>query len=126
LRFEQLVEYLPDAMVICQPDGRIAMVNKQAEQLFQYSRKELLGKPVATLIPEKNRANHNEHIKTYVAAPTVRPMGSRDRVLYGLRKDGSEFPVSISLSPIDSGEDMLVASAIRDITHDRRSLDKHS
>ena len=115
LKFEQVVEYAPDAMVVCRPDSTIVLVNKQTELLFGYSRKELIGKKVEVLIPEQKRAQHFDHIKSYVNTPTIRPMGSQDYDLKALRKDGSEFPVSISLSPIDSGKDMLIVSAIRDM-----------
>jgi|GEM_PF-6833145 len=114
LKFEQVVEYAPDAMVVCRPDSTIVLVNKQTEQLFGYSRKELIGKQIDILIPKQKRDQHVDHVNIYVKAPTFRPMGSRDYDLKGLRKDGSEFPVSISLSPIGSGEDMLIVSAIRD------------
>ena len=120
------MEFAPDAMVICKPDGTIVLINRRAEELFGYKRHELLEKSIDMLIPERVRAQHGEHVQSYVASPSVRPMGSPDAELLALRKDGSEFPVSISLSPIDSGEDMLVVSAIRDITHDHRSLDKRS
>ena len=121
LKFVQLVEFSPDAMVICRPDGTIVQANQQAEQLFGYKRNELVGQPVDILIPEDKRPQHDGYIQSYVAAPAIRPMGAADAKLMALRKDGSEFPVSISLSPIDSGEDMLIASAIRDISNDRRA-----
>ena len=124
LKFEQLVEHAPDAMVICRPDGTIVLVNKQAENLFGYSRKQLIGRAVDMLIPQAQRDHHADHVKSYVSKPTVRPMGTQGQDLKALRKDGSEFPVSISLSPIDSGEDMLVVSAIRDVSEERRTTRK--
>ena len=113
-------------MVICRPDGTIVLVNKQAENLFGYTRKQLTGKPVDMLIPEAQRARHSGHIMAYINEPTVRAMGTQDHDLKALRKDGTEFPVSISLSPIDSGPDMLIVSAIRDASMKKRSSKKNS
>ena len=91
LKFEQLVENAPDAMVICRPDGTIVLVNKQAENLFGYTRKQLTGKPVDMLIPEAQRARHSGHIMAYINEPTVRAMGTQVHDLKALRKDGTEF-----------------------------------
>jgi PAS domain S-box-containing protein len=121
--FRALLEAAPDAMVIANEHGRIALVNAQTEKLFGYNREELLGQPVEMLIPERYRAGHLHHRKGYTDSPRLRPMGA-GRVLNGLRKDGSEFPVEISLSPFRSEEGMLVFSAIRDITLQKRAQDE--
>jgi PAS domain S-box-containing protein len=102
-------------MVIADDQGKIVLVNAQTESLFGYRREELLGQPVEMLIPERYRGHHVHYRKDYSQSLRLRPMGA-GRELYGLRKDGSEFPVEISLSPFKSHEGVLVFSAIRDIT----------
>ena len=114
-RFQLVVEAAPNAMVMIDRAGKIVMVNTQAERVFGYSRAELVGQPVEMLVPERFRGHHPELRKTFFADPRPRPMGA-GRDLYGLKKDGSEFPVEIGLNPIETDEGTMVLSAIVDIT----------
>jgi PAS domain S-box-containing protein len=114
-RFRLVVEAAPNAMVMVDPAGKIAMVNTQAERVFGYSRTELVGQPVEILVPERFRSHHPELRTAFFTDPRPRPMGA-GRDLYGLKKDGSEFPVEIGLNPIETAEGTMVLSAIVDIT----------
>ena len=118
-RFRSLLESAPDAVVTVDRDGRIVLVNQQAEKLFQYDRHELLGQPVEMLVPARFRQTHVGHRTTYTGSPHARPMGM-GLELTGQRKDGSEFSVEISLSPLAPGNTGLVISSIRDITERKR------
>ncbi|HSQ58745.1 MAG TPA: PAS domain S-box protein [Gemmata sp.] len=115
-----LLEAIPDALVIADADGRIVLVNAQTERLFGYRRDELLGRPVEILVPERLRDRHAGYRAQYTAAPHVRPMG-KGLELVGLRKDGHEVPVEISLSPLIAGAGLLVVSSIRDVTERRKA-----
>jgi protein-histidine pros-kinase len=117
-----LLEAAPDGMIVVDRDGRIMLVNEQTERLFGYSRDELLGQPVEMLVPHRFAAVHPEHRRLYATDPHLRPMGAGFD-LYGRRRDGSEFPVEISLSPLQTEQGLLITSAIRDIT-DRRRLEE--
>ena len=111
----RLLEAAPDPMIVVDREGRMVLVNVQTEKVFGYDREELLGQRVEILIPESVRHRHPGDRSGYFANPRVRPMGA-DLELRGRRKDGSEFPVEISLSPIESEEGLLVAGTIRDVT----------
>jgi PAS domain S-box-containing protein len=113
--FRELVESAPDAIVISDPEGCIVLTNAQTEMLFGYRREELVGRQVEILVPERYRAEHPSLRLGYVSAPHTRPMGA-GLLLFARRKDGSEFPVEISLSPIRSEGSLRIFSAIRDIT----------
>ena len=120
--FVALLEATPDAMACIAADGRIALVNAQAERLFGYERRELIGQPVEILVPGAARAAHARHRAGYVADPRHRPMGA-GLSLAGRRRDGSTFAAEISLSAIDTDEGILVAAAIRDVTGQLRMKD---
>jgi PAS domain S-box-containing protein len=115
LRFRELLEAAPDAIIEVDREGRIVLLNRVAEQLFGYGREELLGRPVEILIPESARSGHHEHRREYWAHPSTRPMGT-GLVLKGQRKDGSQFPVEISLSPVQFEEGFRVSAIIRDVS----------
>jgi PAS domain S-box-containing protein len=114
-RFRALLESAPDAMVIVDGAGTIRVVNAQTETLFGYRREELLGRPVEILVPGRFRADHPVYRRGYAANRQVRPMGA-GLDLRGLRRDGSEFPVEISLSPLQTSEGLLVSAAVRDVS----------
>jgi protein-histidine pros-kinase len=121
--FRSLLESAPDAMVIMDRHGTVSLINAQTERLFGYTRDELIGQKVERLIPERYRERHDARRGPYFDDPKNRVMGS-DLELFARRKDGSEFPVEVSVSPIMLGGQTLVSGAIRDITERKRLEDK--
>ncbi len=113
--FRNLLEAAPDAMIIVDEDGRMAIVNGQAEEMFGYARDELLGNTIEMLLPAAARDVHIGHRTNFSDSPALRPMG-QGMDLIGLRKDGTEFPVEISLSPVETDGGRFISSVIRDVT----------
>ena len=114
-----LLEGAPDAMVVVNESGVIQLANRQAVALFGYPRDELLAQKIEILVPDSKRGLHPGHRAAYLAGPEVRPMGA-DLELVARRKDGSEFPVDIALSPVDTDDGLLVVAAVRDISERRK------
>ena len=114
-KFKALLDAAPDATVIVNEKGTIEMINHQTENLFGYSREEMIGRPIEILIPEELRDKHEDHREGFVKAARVRTMGEGIQ-LNAIKKNGSRFPVEISLSPIHTEEGMLVSASVRDIT----------
>jgi len=117
--FERLFEFSPDGIILTGRQGEILRVNAQVEKMFGYARDELQGQPIELLAPDRFRRQHLEHRQAYLAEPRVRPMGA-GLALYARRKDGTEFPVDIMLSPVKA-EEGLVISVVRDVTERRRA-----
>ena len=121
LPYAQLVDAAPDGILVSDERGKIVLVNAEAARMFGYAKDELIGQPIEILVPQAARARHPEHVARFRGAPRLRPMGS-GLELHGQRKDGSEFPVEISLSPIAHAEQVLVVAGIRDVS-ERRAIE---
>jgi PAS domain S-box-containing protein len=115
---ERLFEFSPDAILVADEQGVMRAVNPRAEELFGYSSEELIGQPVEMLVPVRFRGGHPRHRENYNAAPRARQMGAA-MSLFGLRKDGTEFPVDIMLKPISTDAGPAVLSFVRDATEQR-------
>ena len=122
-KFRGLLEAAPDGMIIANEKGEIVLINRQTEKLFVYAKEELIGKPVEVLIPVDFRNKHVSHRTQYMEAPKVRSMGA-GLELYAVKKDGTQFPVEISLSPLITEEGTLISASVRDITDRKRSEEK--
>jgi PAS domain S-box-containing protein len=117
--FRRALDAAPDAIVLVDQAGRMVLVNTETERLFGYAEGELAGQPIERLVPARLRAGHTNHRERYFAGPHRRPMGSGIE-LAGVRKDGAEFPVEVSLNPVEIGHQPLVMAAIRDVSERRR------
>jgi PAS domain S-box-containing protein len=120
--FENLVESAPDALLVVDASGCMVLANRTAETMFGFSRNELLGMPIERLVPQRFQQAHVAHREGYAENPRTREMGASDGNLLACRKDGSEFPVEVRLSPVDPGGRALVAAAVRDATDRRHAL----
>src|SRR5512145_2218861 len=118
--FSLLFDAAPDALVLVDSAGTIVMANTHAHRLLWFERGELAGQSLEVLVPERYRPSHLGHRAGYFHTPSVRPMGA-GLELYGLRKNGSEFPVEISLSPVQTDAGFMAISAIRDISERKRA-----
>ncbi len=121
--FRQLLESAPDAMIIIDDQGKIAIVNAQAEEMFGYDRQDMLGQPIEMLLPERLHAGHRKYRDEFSENPRLRPMGLGIDLL-ARRQDASEFPVEISLSPVRSRAGSFVSTVIRDVTERKRMQDE--
>ncbi len=114
-KYEKLLDSTPDAMLFVNTQNKVVLVNAQFENVFGYSQDEILGKKLDVLVPDRYKKNHSKMVQRFFESPNVRPMGSHFEI-YARRKDGGEFPADISLSPLQTDEELLITAAVRDIT----------
>ncbi len=119
-RFRVVLEAAPTGMLLVDESGRVMLVNSQIERMFSYDRSTLLGQPMEILVPHEHQKRHPNHRARYSAAPSVRPMGA-GRELFGLRSDGTQIPIEIGLTPIDTSQGRVVLASIVDITERRHA-----
>jgi len=122
-KYEKLLNSAPDALVFVNNEGKIVMINARSEKMFGYENRELAGKGLEILIPERFRSRHNKHVANFFLNPGVHPMGSNFEI-YAVKKNGEEFPVDVNLSPLHTDEGFLVTAAIRDITRRKQAEDQ--
>jgi PAS domain S-box-containing protein len=122
-RFRQIIEHASYGQLLVDEQGKISLVNAQIEKSFGYSRDELLGKPIEIIVPLRFRTDHCAYRQGFIANPTPRPMGA-GRELFGVRKDGTEFPVEIGLNPLDTEDGMMILGTIVDIT-ERKQVEEN-
>jgi PAS domain S-box-containing protein len=122
-QYDRLLQSLPNGMILVSRQGKIVHINAQMEKLFGYRKEELFGKNLVTLLPERFRSRHRKHVTDFFADPHIRPMGS-GLELFGLKKDGTEFPIDISLSTLTAGSGMLAMAIVRDITDQKNAKHK--
>ncbi len=122
-KYDKLLESAPDAMVFVDSQGKIIYLNAQIEKLFDYTESDLIGCDIEILIPERYRVRHRAHLERYFSQPRPRPMGMNLEI-YGLKKDGTEFPLDISLSPLQADGELIAVGALRDITEAKRVRDQ--
>ena len=120
LILEKLIDLAPDSILVTAGDGKIFELNARTEQMFGYQRSELIGQPIEILVPQRFRQAHPQRRQSYGAKASARPMGV-GLELFGCRKDGSEFPVDIMLSPVETSEGPMVLSVVRDATEQRNA-----
>ncbi len=119
-QYDTVLQSLPNGLVLISRRGKIAHINAQLERMFGYRKEELLGKNIEILMPERFRSRHRRHVEDYIANPTVRPMGS-GLELFGLKKDGTEFPIDISLSYLTADGEMIPMAVVRDVTEQKNA-----
>lgn len=118
-QYEKLFQFLPNGLILVNRKGKIVHINGQMENLFGYKKEELLGKNLEILMPERFRARHRKHVADYIANPRIRPMGS-GLELFGLKRDGTEFPIDISLGYLTT-DDLLAMAIVRDVTEQKNN-----
>lgn len=122
-KYEKVLDSTPDAMLFVNTQNKIVLVNAQFEKIFGYSQDEIIGKPLEILVPERHKQNHIKRVRTFFKKPMVRSMGSHLEI-YARKKNGDEFPADISISPLQTDDELLVTAAVRDITKRKEAEDQ--